>query len=348
EAVWSGGVPRATVQPGRAELLGGAVRWSRIAWQAAAQPGGFAQIEAEADLEPLRLAPLLARAQPDFGWGGDLTIAGHVKLRSAPAFSADVVIERSAGDLSVTDEIGTRPLGLTDLRFGLNAENGTWSFTQGLAGKALGVVAGAEVVRTSPQATWPAADAPLTGVLELRVDDLGTWGNWVPPGWRLGGALHTSASFGGRFGAPEYTGEIEGSRLAIRNFLQGVNVSDGDVAIQLKGGSAHIERFTAKAGGGSVRLEGDMSLGEAPKAVLKLTADKFQLLGRVDRRIVVSGAGQLQLDRKTLAFDGQFDVDEGLIDFTRSDAPSLSDDVLVVRAKDAPSPAAAASAAASP
>ena len=348
EALWAGGVPRVTVQPGRAEALGGAIKWSRIAWQAAAQPGGFAQVEAEAELEPLRIAPLLARAQPAFGWGGDLTIAGRIKLHSASTFSADVVIERSTGDLTVTDEIGTRSLGLTDLRLGITADNGTWSFTQGLAGKALGVVAGAEVVRTSPQATWPAADAPLTGVLELRVDDLGTWGNWVPPGWRLGGALHTSASFGGRFGAPEYTGQIDGTRLSIRNFLQGVNVSDGDVAIQLKGSSARIERFTAKAGNGTLKVEGDMSLGAAPKAVLKLTAEKFQLLGRVDRRIVTSGAGQLQLDKQTLAFDGQFGVDEGMIDFTRSDAPSLSDDVVVVRAKGAPSPADAASAAAAP
>jgi translocation and assembly module TamB len=79
-----------------------------------------------------------------------------------------------------------------------------------------------------------------------------------------------------------------------------------------------------------------------------LSADKFQLLGRVDRRIVASGQAQMQLDRKTVALSGKFDVDEGLIDFTRSDAPSLSDDVHVVRAKDVPSPAAAASAAASP
>ncbi len=348
EALWAGGAARASVQPGRAELLGGAVTWRRIAWQAAAQSGGFAQIEAEAELEPLRIAPLLARAQPAFGWGGDLTIAGRVKIRSAPTFSADVVIERSSGDLTVTDEIGTRALGLTDLRLGLSADNGTWSFTQGLAGKALGVVAGAEVVRTSPQATWPTADAPLSGVLELRVDDLGTWGHWVPPGWRLGGTLHTSASFGGRFGAPEYTGEIAGTKLSVRNFLEGVNVSDGDLAIALKGSNARLERFTAKAGNGTLKLEGDASLGETPKATLKLTAEKFQLLGRVDRRIVASGTGQLQLDKQTLAFDGQFGVDEGLIDFTRSDAPSLSADVVVVRAKDAPSPAAAASAAAAP
>jgi translocation and assembly module TamB len=341
EALWAGGPARATVQPGRAELLVGALRWSRIAWQAATRDGGYAQIEADAEIEPLRIAPLLARMQPDFGWGGDLTLAARLKLRSAPTFSADVVIERSAGDLSVTEEQGTRALGLTDLRLGLAVDNGVWNFTQGLAGKTLGVAAGAVVVRTDPQATWPAADAPIQGVLELQVADLGTWGTWVPPGWRVGGALRTSASIAGRFGAPEYTGEVHGTQLAARNFLQGVNVTDGDVAIQLSGTSARIERFTAKAGGGSMTLAGSASLGDAPKAVLQVSAEHFQLLGRVDRRIVTSGQGTLQLDARSLAFDGRFGIDEGLIDFSRSDAPSLSDDVEVVRAKGAAAPNAA-------
>ena len=346
EALWADGPPRVSVQPGRAEVLGGALRWSRIAWAAAARADGFAQIEAE--VEPLRIAPLLARAQPDFGWGGDLAVTAHLKLRTSatptPGFSADIVVERSSGDLTVTDEEGTRALGLTDLRFGLAADNGVWNFSQGMAGKTLGVAAGAVVVRTAPEATWPTADAPIQGVLELDVAELGTWGTWVPPGWRLAGALHASAGINGRFGAPEYTGEVRGTQLGVRNFLQGVNVSEGDVAIRLQGTTARIERFSAKAGGGSVTVEGTASLGETPKAVLQLSADKFQLLGRVDRRIVASGQGQLQLDAKSLAFNGQFGVDEGLIDFTRGDAPGLSSDVEVVRAKGAAAPADAASA----
>jgi translocation and assembly module TamB len=348
ELQWAGGPVRATVQPGRAELLGGAVRWSRIAWRAAEGPGSFAQIEAQADIEPMRVAPLLARAQPDFGWGGDLSIGGKIELRSAPDFRAEIVLERSAGDLTVTDELGTRALGLTDLRLALNANNGVWSFTQALAGKTVGVAAGAITARTSPQATWPAADTPIEGVLELQVASLGTWGTWVPPGWRVDGALRTSASIGGRLSAPEYTGEMRGTGLSVRNFLQGVDISDGDLLIALQGKTARIERFTAKGGAGTIQLEGNASLGEAPKAVLKLTADKFQLLGRVDRRIVSSGQAQLTLDSKTLALTGSFGVDEGAIDFTRSEAPTLSSDVEVVRARGVASPAAAASAAATP
>ncbi len=329
---WAGDAPRLTVQPGRAELLGAALRWSRIAWQGAQQsPAQAARLDAQIEVEAVRIAPLLARLQPDFGWGGDLAVVGHITLRSSPTFNADVVFERARGDLTVTDEIGVQALGLTDLRLGLDVKDGTWSFTQALAGNTVGVAAGAVVARTSPQAMWPPADTPISGVLEVQVANLGTWGNWVPTGWRLNGALRTSASIGGRFGAPEYTGEIRGSGLSVRNFLQGVNVSDGDVLIALQGATARIERFTAKAGAGTLRLEGNAVLGEKPTAQLKLSTDKFQLLGRVDRRIVASGDAQLQLDADKLALDGNFRVDEGLVDFSRSDAPELSDDVVVSR-----------------
>lgn len=318
------------LQEGRAELFGAALRWERLAWQSA-HAGAPARIDAKAELEPLAIAPVLARIQPDFGWGGDLAVTGRLELRSAPNFSADIVVERSRGDLSVTDETGTQPLGLTDLRLGLNVADGVWSFTQGLAGSTVGVAAGAFVARTSPQATWPAADTPVSGVLELQVANLGTWGTWVPAGWRIGGALSASAGIGGRFGALEYTGAVHGTRLSVRNFLQGVNVTDGEVDIVLQGATARIERFTARAGAGSLDLSGDASFGAAPLARLQLEAKRFQLLGRVDRRIVVSGNSTLQIERDKFTLGGRLAVDEGLIDFTRSDAPGLSDDVTVSR-----------------
>jgi translocation and assembly module TamB len=341
EVQWAGAPLRVVVQPGRLEVLGAALRWTTASWQAAAGADVEPRMDIQAELEPLQVAPLLARIQPDFGWGGDLALGGHVKLRSAPSFSADVLLERTRGDLKVTDETLTQALELTDVRLALRANEGNWNFTQALAGKTLGQIAGAVVARTSPQAAWPAAETPIEGVLELEVANLGTWGTWVPAGWRLGGALRTSAAIGGRFGAPEYTGMLRGTGLSVRNFLQGVNVTDGEVAIALQGDTARIEKFTARAGAGTMVLEGSASLGAAPKAQLRLVADKFQLLGRVDRRIVGSGKAEMQLDRTNFALDGAFNIDEGLIDFTRSDAPGLSDDVEVVRARPVDAPAAA-------
>ena len=200
----------------------------------AAQASAAARIEAEAELELLAVAPLLQRLQPEFGWGGDLRLRGRLALHSAPNFTADIVIERERGDLNVTDETGTQSLGLTDLRLGLAAADGTWSFTRAWPARRW-AWRPAPSSRASPQATWPAPDTPVSGVLELQVANLGTWGTWVPAGWRLGGALRVSAGISGRFGAPEYTGRVDGRELSVRNFLQGVNVHDGEVAIALQG-----------------------------------------------------------------------------------------------------------------
>ena len=332
DARWSGEPAQISVQPGRADVLGAAVRWSRLSWRAAngiAQPS---QIDAQLAFDPLPIAPLLARWQPGFGWGGDLTMGGSLDVHSEGGLAAEIVLERRQGDLSVTDEISTQALGLTNLRLALSAKDGVWTFSKYLNGTTLGVLAGAVVVRTSPEVLWPTPDATVEGAAELNVANLGAWGTWVPTGWRLGGQLKTSMLFAGRFGAPEVTGSIRGNALSVRNFLEGVNISEGDVSISLQGQRAVIERFTAKGGNGSLRIAGTAALGETPSAQLQLNADRFVLLGRVDRRIVTSGSAQLGFSGDALSINGGFTVDEGQIDFTRSDAPALSDDVEVVRA----------------
>ena len=334
---------RVAVNTGHAELFGARLRWDRLAWQGDS-PAGRATLDLQADMEALAVAPLLARVQPAFGWGGDLSVKGTVKVRSAGSFNADIVLERAGGDLSVTDEAGTQKLGLTDLRLALNARDGRWAFTQALAGESLGVAAGAVTANVAADAYWPPSSTPIQGVLEARVTNLGAWGGWVPSGWRLGGSLHTGATIGGTFGAPEYTGEVRGSDITVRNLLEGVSLQQGEVLVALQGASARIERFEARGGTGRVRLEGNASLGATPEANLKLVADKFTLLGRVDRRIVTTGSAQLKLDATSLQLDGRFDIDEGLFDITRNDAPRLADDVVVVgrRGKEAPPSAPAA------
>ena len=113
----------------------------------------------------------------------------------------------------------------------------------------------------------------------------------------------------------------------MRNFLEGVTSPTATSPCRSQGTSARIEHLTARAGSGTLSLSGDASLGETPQAQLKLKADRFQVLGRVDRRIVASGNAQVRLGSDTLAVDGKFTSTKGLIDFTRGDAPTLGDDV---------------------
>jgi translocation and assembly module TamB len=335
------------VAPGRVQGPSGtALRWSALRWKGGAQPA----LEAHAELEPIEVAPLLARLQPDFGWRGDLALAGHIDIRSAPRVEAAIEIVRSRGDLSVSETSTTAlALGLTDLRLALDAHDGVWSFTGAFAGKTLGAAAAAVTARTGAEQLWPPAQAPLSGVLEATVANLGAWGAWVPAGWRLGGRLHASASIGGRFGAPLYTGRIEGRELSARNLLDGVDVHDGDLALALEGETARIERFGARAGEGRIDISGGASFGTDPRATLKVVADRLRVLGRVDRRIVASGQAEVRLASRAIDVAGGFKIDEGLIDITHEGAPKLGSDVHVIRPEEAQAKGAqAAGSAASP
>jgi len=189
---------------------------------------------------------------------------------------------------------------------------------------------------TDPAARWPQAEVPVNGRLQLRVADIGVWNAWVPAGWRLSGQVQGTAAIGGTFGAPRYTGELLGSRLALRNLLEGVNVSDGEVRIKLEGDTAEIERFALRGGEGTLSVTGQAAFGNSPSARLTLQAEKFRLLGRVDRLLIASGQAQASFDSEGITVKGGITVDEGLIDISASEAPTLDEDVSVRRPGEPP------------
>ncbi|WP_395701753.1 translocation/assembly module TamB domain-containing protein [Aquabacterium sp.] len=337
------GQPQALqLAPGRVQLLGAALRWREARWQAAAAQ----QLTVAAELETIDVARWLQRLQPTMGWSGDLSVGGRIDIRAAEQVDADIVLQRLGGDLAITDELGNRQaLGLEELRLGLGVHDGLWQFAQGLAGRQVGQIAGAQVIRSKPASRWPEPDAPMQGVLQAHVANLGIWGAWVPPGWRLAGELRTTATLSGKFKGPELRGELRGSGLGVRNLLAGVNVSDGELAITLAGDQAKVERFDFRGGDGRLSLSGGAQLGAQPSAQLQLVAEHFRVLGRIDRRVVASGQAALKLDATRLQLDGQVSIDEGLIDLSQGDAPRLDSDVQVLRA---PPPASAPMAALPP
>lgn len=348
EALWApGGVlQQAELAPGRLRLAGTtALRWQTARWQAVGPGGPRAsapgQLDLVGELEAFDLAPLMARWQPELGWRGDLRIGGSIEVHAGARVAADIVLGRTGGDLSLNDELGgTQALGLSDLRLAATVQDGVWQFSQGLAGRDLGTVVGAQRIVTEPGRRWPAAQAPLQGVVEAKVANLGAWGTWVPPGWRLGGALTVEGALGGTMGSPELRGRMTGRQLAVRNLLQGVDLANGQLDVALDGERARVERLVLQAGDGQLSAEGEATLGSAPTARLQVRAERFRVLSRVDRRLVVSGSSQLALGQSTLSLDGRFQVDEGLFDISRDDAPRLDNDVRVHRRADAARPGA--------
>lgn len=340
----SGSLQSVQLAPGRVQLPGTALNWRNLGWAA----GGDLVVAAE--LETIDVASLLSRLQPEIGWRGDLTLGGRIDITSsARALDADIALERGGGDLSVVDDLGqAQLLGLTDLRLALSAHGGRWQFAQGLVGRRIGSLVGAQVLINPPGQRWPQPGAALQGLVEARVANLGVWGTWVPPGWRLSGALDTVAQFDGTLAAPRITGSMRGSGLGLRNVLEGVNLTDGQLDLQLTGDQARIERLSFLGGGGRLDITGGADLGAQPRLSLQLVADRFRMLGRIDRRVVASGQAGLTLRDRRLQIDGGFTVDEGFIDIGRGDAPTLDNDVRVQRSAGAASAAAAELAAAAP
>jgi len=352
-----GRVQQAGLEPGRVTAFGSALTWQQAQWQAPARAGAPPRIVLQALLEPLLVAPFLARIQPQFGWRGDLAVGGRIAVRSGERFEADINVQRTAGDLSLTIDGNTQALALSDLRVGLVAKDGLWQVTQALVGKNVGVLGGLQTLRTSPQAAWPEPTAPLEGGLSLLVPQLQVWAPWLPLGWQLGGSLRVALSFGGQLRAPEYRGGATGENLSVRNLFEGIALQDGVLDVAMTGTEARIRRLEfrdgagadsagsdgagaggAGSGGGVLRVTGDADFSATPVVQLRAVAQKLRLLDRYDRRITISGAADVRLAEQRTAVNGRFTIDEGLIDVTQADAPSLSADVVVVNRAPLPLP----------
>jgi translocation and assembly module TamB len=329
----------ASLAPGRLALFGGALAWQQAQWQAPPQPGGLPRVRLDATLEPLKVARLLASLQPQFGWRGDLAIAGRARLRSDARIEADVVLQRQAGDLGLTVSGVAHELGLTELRAGLTVQNGRWQATQALAGRNLGVLGGQQTLLAPADALVPPPASALQGNVDLRLVELASLSAWLPPGWRLGGALEARATLGGRLDAPTVQGQLSGRQLAVRNLFEGIHLRNGTLQARLDGDGARIETLTFEdAASGRLRADGSARFGEQPQARLHLVAEHLRVLDRVDRRVAISGEATAGLADKRLSANGRFTVDEGLIDITSADAPTLSKDIVVYNRPGVPEP----------
>ena len=72
---------------GRALLPGGAaLRWNEARWR----DGHPDELQLQAEVEPLAIAPLLAQAQPELGWSGDLRLGARIALSARAAHTLNV------------------------------------------------------------------------------------------------------------------------------------------------------------------------------------------------------------------------------------------------------------------
>ena len=193
-----GRVQAASAEPGRIEALGAALRWTDAQWHAASAHGadpGHARCPARTAADrTLADAPAPGRRpgrRPD---AGRPCAAEHW----APRFAADVVLERSSGDLTLTDDTGTQPFGLTDLRLALGARrtaSGTSRRRWPAATSACWPARRACACRRRPPGRAPTRRCKACSSGRSPTSAPGRRSR--RPGWRLSGTLRTGAALGG-------------------------------------------------------------------------------------------------------------------------------------------------------
>ena len=331
---WKGGTPTSgstfVADAGRALIATVPINWSALQYTAANTAQSAPKFSGTGNIGPFNVVAL-ERQLGGKNLEGDLVLAGRFAVSTDNGTRAMLELARQSGDLRIGENAGSGLLGLRELKFALNGDQGIWRVSQIIDGERVGRAEAMANITASAQDLFPPMSSPFDGKLTARLDNLAVWSSFLPPGWRLGGGLNGEAKFSGTLGAPKAQGALVLNELSIKNSLEGVDLIEGRGRIVFVGDQVQLEAVTARGGDGRITVDGKGTLSTKPDVQLTLRAENFRLLGRVDRRIDASGMARLSANNDAIKLDGSFKVDRGLFDISQADAPTLSDDVYVKR-----------------
>ena len=355
---------RITPQRGAQAVAPLSVAWDSLSWRAGAlltrgrlEGLPLAWVDALA-IDPATGEGPLASA----GLGGDLLFDGRWDL-ALPAAANEpprlaLTLERRSGDLAVQtdgaafDETSTRnhrvQAGVKTAQIVLSTDGPRVSARLLWDSEQFGrASAEAQTTLAPPDADhgawhWPQS-APLSGRLRAGLPQVGVWSVLAPPGWRVRGALQVEAAVAGTRAAPQLSGTLQASDLALRSLVDGISFRGGELRARLEGERILIERFRLEGRGGAAqggvlqatgsaewrRVQREGQTVREPLIELQVSADKLRASSRPDRRVTVTGELRARLEGAALQLRGRVRADEALIVLPDETAPSLSGDVVV-------------------
>lgn len=283
-------------------------------------------------IERLQLAQLLRHAAPAAPVKTDLQLSGKWNLRMGDTLTGELALRRDQGDLTV---LGSVPLtlGLRDLRAHATAQGGRLAVQLEAQGQRLGNIDinAATVIGQGNQRLSITPDAPVTGSARIAMPSLAWLGPLISPSIAADGRLQADVSLGGSFAQPRLGGRISGDALKLRMAEVGIDLNQGVLDGEFEGERLQIRSLAFRGAEGRVTMSGPIDLGGgAVAAQLMLRAERFTLLNRGDRRIVLSGESLLAWQDQRGKLSGAYTIDSGFIDLGHADTPQLSSDVVVV------------------
>ncbi|HET7729617.1 MAG TPA: translocation/assembly module TamB domain-containing protein [Usitatibacter sp.] len=288
----------------------------------------------------------------------NLVIAGDWEVHSAETFNGRVNFRRVSGDLRVGEP--PLPLGLQEMVLKADVVRGRVDANLALTGERVGRIEGrgtGSIVRGA--SGWEfAANAPIEARLVADHTNLEALAPWLGPDSKLGGKVNAVVSVSGTGADPRVAGEARATGLVVREPQTGFEVEQGEVVLRMSGKSVTVERFEAVTPWrpsrlareqfegmtlperGTVTAQGSIDLG-ARTGTMRFKADHAVITQLPSRFLAISGEAQLQAGADGLLATGAFKADAGWVGALDTPLPSVSEDVVVVRAS-RPAPAEAA------
>jgi translocation and assembly module TamB len=303
---------------------------------------------------------------PQYAIEGDLLVNADWDVQLKDNVRGELHLQRLSGDIRVNDVDGTgqaMAMGLSALQMQLNLGGlvaGSDAERIALKVNASGSRLGNWSLNANSQlrkngAQWTLFDeAKLAGDLHADVQDLQWLGPWLNPGLALKGKLKLDAILGGVIGKPQYQAQIEGRELEVAFASEGVLLPNGTLSAELD--EKHIKlsqlKFSNKVSSmpkhakfrdinwlgqtGEFNASGEIDIA-GQSGSISAEFNKFPLLQRKDRWLVVSGQTQIKQQNSkqgnTWALTGALMADGAYFKLPKTPPPSLSSDVVVNRGK---------------
>lgn len=359
-----------TAPPGAGTVEPLRVSWQPVLWRRTTRGAMTLQSAGTVSgIQPAWLDVLMARKDEGpiaaAGMRTDLVLSADWDVRMNDQIAIRARLSSDKGDLSLIDpevRAGIRAFAVT---VQANDENVNASLTWDT--ERAGRITARAATRLERHAEgWSLPpDAPLSGTVDARLQDLSTWAFLAPPGWRIQGELAAGIQLSGSVQVPRLAGTLEGRGLNIRSVLDGVDLHGGTLRAVLRDARLDVQELTFEGGTGSRAYVRGFSGNRTPpptqrgrmvargfidwsrvpdpasadmKAagsgiVMSLEAElqRMQVLVRHDRQMTLSGKLTSSLDAGVLRVRGDLNVDRASIVLPEAGAPTLGDDVLISR-----------------
>ena len=320
------------IGPARFAVAGGELTLTRLTRTTG---DGGTRVHTQGAMQGVPVAALLALLPQTLPLTTDLHVAGEWNLTLDRALDGTLRLWRERGDVRVAT-FPAQTLGLSALEISAHARADRVSVTADAHGERLGNISvrGETALSTRDGKIGIASAAPLALTLTAAVPSLTWLSAFTSDQAIVGGRVDADLRAEGTLASPQWRGTIVARALALRLPQLGLNWHSGEADARLAGERLLLERLVLRGGDGELRASGGWNVRDFD-GEFTVTVKRLDVVRMPGRMVVASGKGEVKIHEQRLHVRGAMTVDEARIELPKHDAPTMSDDVVIVGAEPA-------------